>query len=67
MGSDLAVFASTKGCPVKGSDQHRVHPSAVLDASTKGCPVKGSDVCGVGVDDGEGGASTKGCPVKGSD
>jgi len=40
----LQVGASTKGCPVKGSDRDGIR--VVLDggrASTKGGPVKGSD------------------------
>ena len=35
--------ASTKGCPVKGSDYRTLVGKARLAASTKGCPVKGSD------------------------
>ena len=36
--------ASTKGCPVKGSDRVSVVGGPrIADASTKGCPVKGSD------------------------
>ena len=60
--------ASTKGCPVKGSDLgDAVRGGVVLDASTKGCPVKGSDLLPCRSISLGGLASTKGCPVKGSD